>query len=93
MWVAERFPNLEMLLAFLNERAIPAERCKVVAVPGPAGAERWHLLYEPDDAGERRPALVAVAEAEAPAPDEAIASAEAIIADAQRDEPPDPDEG
>lgn len=88
MWVAERFATLEQLLAYLNDRAIRAERCKVVAVAQPDGGARWHLLYQPEDDGGEGPVLVAAAEADVPVPDEAIASAEAIIADAQRDEPP-----
>ena len=91
MWVAERFPSLELLLDFLNDRAMRAERCKVVAVPEAAGGAVWHLLYQPEE--EPSDALAAVAavaaiEADAPLPDDAIASAEAIIADAQREDAP-----
>lgn len=86
MWVAERFPSLELLLDFLNDRAIRAERCKVVVDAGSEGGGRWHLLYQPEEDGGARLTAVAAVEAEAPEGDEAVASAEAIIADAQRDE-------
>jgi hypothetical protein len=88
MWVAERFPSLELLLDFLNDRAIPAERCKIAAVPEPAGGAVWHLLYQPDAEPSGGLAAVAAIEADAPLPDDAIASAEAIIHDAQREDAP-----
>ena len=88
MWVAERFPSLELLLDFLNDRAIRSERCQVVAVSEPAGGAVWHLLYQPDNDSTGALAAVATIEADEPLPGDAIASAEAIIADAQRDDPP-----
>ncbi len=88
MWVAERFPSLELLLDFLNDRPLRAERCKVVAVSEAAGGAIWHLLYQPEEEPSDALAAVAAIEADAPLPDDAIASAEAIIADAQREEAP-----
>ena len=88
MWVAERFPSLELLLDFLNDRAMRAERCKVVAVPEAAGGAVWHLLYQPEEEPSDALTAVAAIEADAPLPDDAIASAEAIIADAQREDAP-----
>ena len=86
MWVAESFSSLELLLDFLNDRRIAAERCKVAFVPAADGGGRWHLLHQLE---ERDQALAAVAEADAVVmANDAVASAEAIISDAQRDDEP-----
>jgi hypothetical protein len=86
MWVTESFSSLELLLDFLNDRRIVAERCKVVFVPGADGVGVWHLIYQVEE-GER--GLAAVAEEDAlVVANDAVASAEAIISDAQRDDEP-----
>lgn len=89
MWIAERFPSLDLLLAFVNDRRIAIDRAKVVVAHDAVGIEIFHLLYAPAD--EPEPALAAVAAAEAELPieaerDEAIDAAEAIIHEAQREE-------
>jgi hypothetical protein len=86
MWVAESFSTLELLLDFLNDRQIAAERCKVVHVRGADGGGHWHLIHQIEERGRQ---LAAVTEADAVVvANDAVASAEAIISDAQRDEEP-----
>lgn len=89
MWVSERFPTIDLLLAFLNDRRIRADRCKIVAVTEPGGTRLFHLLHQPDDDPMLELAAVAQAEADPLAGgdiDDAVDAAEAIIAGAQRDE-------
>jgi len=87
MWRSERFATVDLLIQFLNDHAVRADTCKVVAAPGDAATFDFILLYRPDDETE---SLVAVAHAEADPfdagdADEAVDAAEAILADAQRD--------
>ena len=88
MWTSESFATLELLVAFLNDRRIGADRCKVVVARDDEGAQVFHLLYQmlEDAVG-----VGAVAQAEAEAldgtdADDAVGAAEAIIAEASRDE-------
>ena len=84
MWVAETFPSQESLLDFLNDRRIAAERCKVVFVAAADGGGHWHLIYQ---AEEHERGMAALAEADSVVmANDAVASAEAIISDAQRDD-------
>ena len=87
MWTSESFATIELLLAFLNDRRIPASRCKVAVARDRDGAQVFHLLYQTED--DPLAEMAAVAQAEADPfrdADDAVDAAEAIIADAQRDE-------
>lgn len=89
MWAAESFATLELLLGFLNERRIRASRCKVVVARDAEGAQRFHLLFQIEDDPLLEMAAVAQAETEplvGADGDDAVDAAEAIIAEAQRDE-------
>ena len=87
MWHSESFTTLQLLLGFLNDRRIRASHCKVVVARDRNGAQVFHLLYQTEDDPLAEMATVAQAEAD---PfrngDDAVDAAEAIIADAQRDE-------
>ncbi len=48
MWTLESFRTLDLLVAFLNDRKLRADHCKVVAGPGESGEPIYHLLYETD---------------------------------------------
>ncbi len=48
MWTLESFRTLDLLVAFLNDRKLRADHCKVVAGPGESGESIYHLLYETD---------------------------------------------
>lgn len=89
MWIAEDFPSLDLLLAFVNDRHIAIDRAKVVVAHDDGGVQIFHLLYAPADEPELTLAAVATAEAELPIEaerDEAIDAAEAIIHEAQRED-------
>ena len=88
MWLSESFTTLELLLAFLNDRRIRPEQCKVVVTHDDANAEVFHVLYR---LGDEVVVSAAVAQAEADPldgadADNAVDAAEAIIAEAHRDE-------
>ena len=88
MWASESFGTLALLIDFLNDRRIDAARCKVIVVSEDGGGSLFHLLYQSDD--EPGPALAAVAAEEADVPPvdvgDAVGAAQAIIAEAQRDD-------
>ncbi len=89
MWKTEQFSSVEDVVDFLNGRGLRPERIKLAVGRGDSGRQVFHLLYEEEDSS-----LVGVAVAEADVPEIApgdvggvMDEAEAIIADAQRDEP------
>ena len=89
MWASESFGTLQLLIDFLNDRGLDAGRCKVVVVREDGGDQLFHLLYQVD--GETGQALAAVAAEEADAlppvdAGDAVGAAQAIIAEAQREE-------
>ncbi len=84
----ESFATIELLVDFLNDRRLPADQFKVVAARDEDGNQVFHVLYT---AREAVLAEVAVAQAgrdqsTAEDAEDAVDAAEAIIADAQRDE-------
>jgi hypothetical protein len=88
MWKAEHFSSLDDVLAFLNRRGLRPPSCKLVVARDEGGGQLFHLLY----VEEERP-LVGVAAAEAEVEgfngqelDEAIDEAEAILAEARRED-------
>lgn len=88
MWLCETVSSIELVVDFLNDQRLRPEQCKVVAAHGDEGDQIFHVLYRLGD-----PVLAEVAAAQAeqspgPAVDtgDALDAAEAIIADAQRDE-------
>jgi hypothetical protein len=82
MWVLESFATVELLLRFLNERRVRADRCKVVAARDAAGGQVFHLLLQAEDDGDGGAAVVEAGEAIGAG--EAVDAAEAIVAGAQR---------
>ncbi len=89
MWASESFSTLELLINFLNDRGLDAGRCKVVVVREDGGDQLFHLLYQLDDEPGQALAAVTVEEADALPPvdaDDAVGAAQAIIAEAQREE-------
>ena len=88
MWTSESFATLELLLAFLNDHRIRAERCKIVVADDNNGSQVFYLLYQTDE-GPELAAVAAQAEAdplEGADAGDAVDAAEAIIAEAHRDE-------
>ena len=92
MWISERFANVELLRAFLNERRLRASQCLVVTAENANGAV-FHLLYHDlEDADEPRQAVVEaellpVFDAPGGNLDDAVGTAEAIIKEGNRREP------
>ncbi len=88
MWMLESFATIELLVDFLNDRRLSADQFKVVAARDEEDNQVFHVLYA---ARETVLAEVAVAQVglESSATEDAedaVDAAEAIIADAQRDE-------
>lgn len=88
MWMLESFATIELLIDFLNDRRLTADQCKIVAARDDDGNQVFHVLYQ---SLESVLAEVAVAQAGIDQPsaddaEDAVDAAEAIIADAQRDE-------
>ncbi len=89
MWASESFATLALLIDFLNDRGIDAARCKVVVVREDDGDQLFHLLYQVDGEPGLAMAATAVEEAGALPPvaaDDAVGAAQAIIAEAQRED-------
>lgn len=89
MWKAEEFSGVDEVVSFLNGRGLRPEQVKVAVARGEGGGQVFHLLYEDEDRS-----LVGVAAAEAEVPEiggadlgGVVDEAEAIIAEAQREEP------
>ncbi len=92
MWQSQLFGSLPMLLEFVNERRLTHDRFKIAIVPPRQwqrrSSPRYYLIYWTDEPlGEL--ASVAAAEGEQAieiAEEEAVDTAEQIIASAQRGE-------
>ncbi len=92
MWQSQLFGSLPMLLEFVNEHQLTHDRFKIAIVPPRLwqrrSSPRYYLIYWTDEPlGEL--ASVAVAEGEQAieiAEEEAVDTAEQIIASAQRGE-------
>ena len=91
MWTSESFRSLRLLVAFLNDRKLRPEQCKVMVAPEEGDGMVYHLLYDTDlDDGSKgmQKAAVEVDLQPVAATDEgdAVDLAERIIHDAQREE-------
>lgn len=89
-WVSESFVTLDLMLMFLNDRAIRPERSKLLVSRDAEGAQLFHVIFQTGDDDDREMATVARAEAESIDTgdvEEAVDAAEAILHEANRDEP------
>ncbi len=89
-WVSESFVSFDLMLMFLNDRAIRPDRCKLLVSRDAQGAQLFHVVFQ--TGGDDDLAMAAVAQAEAEGLDtedagEAVDAAEAILQEATRDEP------
>lgn len=90
MWQSQSFPSVELALAFVNEHRLRADQFKVMAARWGWGSRLvvW-VLYQADEAGLAGVTTAAAAEPEplsSPVAGNVVDEAEAIIADAQREE-------
>jgi hypothetical protein len=89
-WVSESFVTFDLMLMFLNDRAIRPERCKLLVSLDADGAQLFHVVFQTGEDSDRAMATVAQAEAEVLDTEdagEAVDAAEAILLEASRDEP------
>ncbi len=84
----ESFATIELLVDFLNDRRLPADQFKVVAARDEDGNQVFHVLYTAPETvmAEVAVAQVGLEQTAAEDVEDAVDAAEAIIADAQRDE-------
>ena len=84
----ESFATIELLIDFLNDRRLAADQCKIVAARDDDNAQVFHVLYVQFEGvlAEVAVAQVGLEQPSADDADDAVDAAEAIIADAQRDE-------
>jgi hypothetical protein len=88
MWKSRQFGSLSLLLDFVNEHALTADRFKILVVPPRVwqrrGSPRFHLIYRVEDPTSDLVGALATAEESADI-DEAAAidTAAEIIASAQ----------
>ncbi len=93
MWQSQLFGSLPMLLEFVNEHRLTHDRFKIAIVPPRLwqrrSSPRYYLIYWTDEPLVELASVAAVAAGEQAieiAEDEAVDTAEAIIASAQRSE-------